>query len=87
MRDSDWSRQFLLRSDWLLPSVATITTWMAAGYSSIVSRKPSKIAFFTKVYNWITSRLSVKFLKVVVWNRKESVARMHSTSDSVADRS
>ena len=26
MRDSDWSRQILLRSDWLLPSVALITT-------------------------------------------------------------
>ena len=26
MRDSDWSREILLRSDWLLPSVATITT-------------------------------------------------------------
>ena len=26
MRDSDWSRQILLRSDWLLPSVATMTT-------------------------------------------------------------
>ena len=26
MRDSDWSRQNLLRSDWLLPRVATYTT-------------------------------------------------------------
>ena len=26
MRDSDWSRQILLRSDWLLPSVASMTT-------------------------------------------------------------
>ena len=26
MRDSDWSRENMLRSDWLLPSVATITT-------------------------------------------------------------
>ena len=26
MRDSDWSRQILLRSDWLLPRVALITT-------------------------------------------------------------
>ena len=26
MRDSDWSRQNLLRSDWLGPSVATMTT-------------------------------------------------------------
>ena len=26
MRDSDWSRQFLLRSDWLGPSVAMFTT-------------------------------------------------------------
>ena len=29
MRDSDWSRQFLLRSDWLGPSVAPITTHMS----------------------------------------------------------
>ena len=26
MRDSDWSRPILLRSDWLLPSVAICTT-------------------------------------------------------------
>ena len=26
MRDADWSRENLLRSDWLLPSVAPITT-------------------------------------------------------------
>ena len=26
MRDSDWSRANLLRSDWLLPSVAIMTT-------------------------------------------------------------
>ena len=26
MRDSDWSRQILLRSDWLPPSVALYTT-------------------------------------------------------------
>ena len=26
MRDSDWSRKFLLRSDWLPPSVASMTT-------------------------------------------------------------
>ena len=26
MRDSDWSRQILLRSDWLVPRVALITT-------------------------------------------------------------
>ena len=27
MRDSDWSRPKLLRSDWLLPSVALCTTY------------------------------------------------------------
>ena len=26
MRDSDWSKKFLLRSDWLLPVVALLTT-------------------------------------------------------------
>ena len=26
MRDSDWSRQNLLRSDWLVPKVASLTT-------------------------------------------------------------
>ena len=26
MRDSDWSREILLRSDWLVPRVAPITT-------------------------------------------------------------
>ena len=29
MRDSDWSRRNLLRSDWLLPRVALITTDIA----------------------------------------------------------
>ena len=28
MRDSDWSREKMLRSDWLPPSVATITTFV-----------------------------------------------------------
>ena len=41
MRDSDWSRQILLRSDWLLPSVALITTiglyWEAP---------PERVTFF-----------------------------------------
>ena len=27
MRDSDWSREILLRSDWSGPNVATITTY------------------------------------------------------------
>ena len=39
MRDSDWSREILLRSDWLVPRVAPITTatsctvefWMLLG--------------------------------------------------------
>ena len=28
MRDSDWSRENLLRSDWLGPLVATMTTYI-----------------------------------------------------------
>ena len=28
MRDSDWSREILLRSDWSGPTVATITTFI-----------------------------------------------------------
>ena len=31
MRDSDWSRENLLRSDWSGPSVATITTNIQSG--------------------------------------------------------
>ena len=33
MHDSDWSRQNLLRSDWLGPSVATMTTVIFLIYS------------------------------------------------------
>ena len=32
MRDSDWSRQNLLRSDWLGPSVALITTFIRSHF-------------------------------------------------------
>ena len=28
MRDSDWSKKHMLRSDWLRPIVATITTYV-----------------------------------------------------------
>ena len=34
IRDSDWSRRHLLRSDWLLPSVAPITTYIPASFRS-----------------------------------------------------
>ena len=34
MRDSDWSREILLRSDWLLPRVAPITTLIWANILS-----------------------------------------------------
>ena len=37
MRDSDWSRQILLRSDWLGPSVAPITTPVL--FDSVISVK------------------------------------------------
>ena len=36
MRDSDWSRENLLRSDWLLPTVAMITTKVNHGKKEIV---------------------------------------------------
>ena len=34
MRDSDWSRQNLLRSDWLVPKVASLTTFNSSLFSS-----------------------------------------------------
>ena len=34
MRDSDWSRPNLLRSDWLGPDVATMTTYMCKLYGT-----------------------------------------------------
>ena len=37
MRASDWSRQNVLRSDWLLPSVALITT-TGASYRPLIKR-------------------------------------------------
>ena len=42
MRDSDWSRQNLLRSDWLLPSVASMTTCK----SEIWRAKFSKVDYY-----------------------------------------
>ena len=33
MRDSDWSRQNLLRCDWLLPQVALMTTFVLHRYN------------------------------------------------------
>ena len=35
--DSDWSRQNVLRSDWLLPSVALITTLVVSVASVVVA--------------------------------------------------
>ena len=35
MRDADWSRQNLLRSDWLGPTVATITTQNLPGLNEL----------------------------------------------------
>ena len=35
MRDSDWSRKILLRSDWLPTSVALYTTGMLVHFNSI----------------------------------------------------
>ena len=48
MRDSDWSRRNLLRSDWLLPSVAMYTTRARlkkmADKREENSRKPRKLS-------------------------------------------
>ena len=38
MRDSDWSRQILLRSDWLGPSVATMTTQVRSALKKLQER-------------------------------------------------
>ena len=38
MRDSDWSRPNFLRSDWLLPIVATITTAIPKFFSIQIVR-------------------------------------------------
>ena len=39
IRDSDWSRRNLLRSDWLLPRVAPITTFLAWLFSWMIRRR------------------------------------------------
>ena len=36
MRDSDWSRRNVLRSDWLLPNVAMCTTDVKRGVSLLI---------------------------------------------------
>ena len=41
MRDADWSRETLLRSDWLVPIVAPITT----AFGLPLSFLPSKTSF------------------------------------------
>ena len=49
MRDSDWSRRNLLRSDWLLPIVAILTTYVLVRHTQqnvnneIVSENKRKI--------------------------------------------
>ena len=40
MRDSDWSRQKLLRSDWLPTIVAPITTTVNLGDSKLLKENP-----------------------------------------------
>ena len=60
MRDSDWSRQFLLRSDWLPTKVATITTDVT-GYNINFSPSPSfsKYTLFIVFYHWINRNFSL----------------------------
>ena len=47
MRDSDWSRQIVLRSDWLLPIVALYTTvWNSTIVRFVISFGRHIRAFF-----------------------------------------
>ena len=48
MRDSDWSRENFLRSDWLLPSVAMITTNKEILIPTKNSKKHSEILIHMK---------------------------------------
>ena len=42
MLDSDWSRKFLLRSDWLVPIVALITTYNTKKETDLKRLIPTK---------------------------------------------
>ena len=57
MRDSDWSRKFLLRSDWSGPKGATITThtgskiYMSAPTSVLQHRKSYLFLILDSLFN------------------------------------
>ena len=53
MRDADWSRETLLRSDWLGPKVAPITTlllWISSSFPNArTTRITQRIVFFSHI--------------------------------------
>ena len=58
---------------WASANGAVWSGWIAARRSSFATKKPSEIVVFQALKRWGTSRLplSLDFLELVVWNRKE----------------
>ena len=73
MRDSDWSRQNLLRSDWSGPSVALITTQIPLGTLKGKQNVQAKEVYFT-VGRLIPCHLILPFIPVYV--PKERIHRL-----------
>ena len=74
MRDSDWSRKILLRSDWLGPLVATMTTY--AQTSEIVNAYVENIQFPEHIARrfTISSRHScTMFSRLKPWEKRRIV--------------
>ena len=65
MRDSDWSRENLLRSDWLVPKGASITTLVDAVLQTVtLFTTPKKCRLTTRFKTWPLK--SIHFLRTKV---------------------
>ena len=77
MRDADWSRETLLRSDWLIPIVATITTYRDNNFHS--RRQVLKVSLKILVYVFhFVSRLPGAFSKMNL--RQENRSKLSFTA-------
>ena len=87
MRDSDWSRPNLLRSDWLLPSVAPITTvpvFKSGDESKPGNYRPiSLLSIFNRIFeSWFIKDLLSLLINIIYYihhNMDSAVGIVHST--------
>ena len=61
MRDSDWSRPNLLRSDWLGPDVALMTTYRSRCSTETHQVRPESLKIFHMVQQGEVSLLRVAY--------------------------